>query len=211
MRSELGRHGWRAAAGVTLIELVVAIVALSLVLVMMTTLIFPQAGRSVDPIQQSRAAELGQSLLDEILSRSFDHCSGHDGLTFAANCGNNPRGSFRCDEQVNGQVVSCIAAIPDCPGSGWSSATEEVSGGVGLRALFNDVDDYHCLDQADSAITDALGQSLGDHYRGFRLQVSVSYAGADLGLANRLAKRVAVTVTAPSGDLLQFAGYKGNY
>lgn len=207
MRSEPDRHSLRAAAGVTLIELVVAIVALSLVLVMMTTLIFPQAGRSVDPIQQSRGAELGQALLDEILSRAFDHCSGHDGLTLAADCGDNPRGSYRCDEQG----VSCIAAIPVCPGSGFSNATEEMSGGVGLRALFNDVDDYHCLDQADSAITDALGQSLGDHYRGFRLQVSVSYAGADLGLANRLAKRVAVTVTAPSGDLLQFAGYKGNY
>ncbi len=197
----------RYSRGVTLVELVVAIVALSFVLLMMMTLIFPQAKNSITPIQQSRAAELGQALLDEILSRSFDHCSGHDGLTLEADCGQNPRGSFRCDEQG----VSCIAAIPACPGSGWSSATEEQSGGVGLRALFNDVDDYHCLDQADSAITDALGQSVGDHYRGFRVRVNVSYAGADLGLANRLAKRVEVLVTAPSGDQLLFAGYKGNY
>lgn len=198
----------RFERGVTLIELIVAIIALGFGFVLMATLIFPQAERSATPIQQSRGAELGQALLDEILARSFDHCSAHDGLTLAADCGSNPRGSFRCDEAG----VSCIAAIPACPPSGVTSATEEVDGsGQPLRALFNDVDDYHCLDQSGDAIQDSLGQPLVGRYPGFRVQVQVAYAGADLGLASRLAKRISVTVFTPSGDPLQFTGYKGNY
>lgn len=198
----------RRQRGVTLVELIVAIVALGFGMVLLSTLIFPQAGKSVTPIQQSRAAELGQALLDEILGRKFDQCSGHDGLTLAADCSNNPLGSFRCDEAG----VSCIAAIAACPASGVTAATEELDGsGQPLRALFNDVDDYHCLDQAGDAIEDALGQPLTGRYPGFRVEVQVAYAGTELGLAERAAKRISVTVTAPSGDAIELVGFRGNY
>ena len=55
------------ASGFTLIELVIGIVVFSIALVLFTSLMVPQAIRSVDPIFQVRASELGQSLMNEII------------------------------------------------------------------------------------------------------------------------------------------------
>jgi MSHA pilin protein MshD len=61
--------------GFTLIELVVGIVVFAIALTLFTSLILPQSVRSVDPVFQVRAAELGQSLITEIASKSFDEKS----------------------------------------------------------------------------------------------------------------------------------------
>ena len=48
--------------GFTLIEMVIGIVVFSIALTLFTSLIVPQVIRSVDPIFQVRASELGQVL-----------------------------------------------------------------------------------------------------------------------------------------------------
>lgn len=59
-------------SGFTLIEIVVGIVVSAIALTLLSVLFFSNAGRSVEPILQIRAAEFGQALLDEILAKKFD-------------------------------------------------------------------------------------------------------------------------------------------
>ncbi|GAA5218989.1 prepilin-type N-terminal cleavage/methylation domain-containing protein [Corallincola platygyrae] len=208
--SNSGR-GFSAARGFTLIEVIVGIVVLAIALTLMTTLLFPQAERSVDPFHQVRASELGHSLLNEILTKKFDECSNHTGdVRSDLDCTNNPSGSYRCDEAgPSGVFIPCIDTIPRCPSSTISSATEE---GANNRVNYDDVDDYHCLDQSGDEIENALGEPLVDFYHNYRVQVLVAYDGNALGFANnRAAKRVSIRVTLPSGEQIDFSGYRGNY
>lgn len=182
-------------AGFTLVELIVGVVVLGIALLMISSILGPMYIRSSEPWQQVRAAELGHSLMNEIMARSFDE--------------NSSRGStlLRCGETVAGvSAPNCIAAIPACPATGMSSATEESS-----RDLYDDVDDFHCFRGDGAAVSNILNQSLADSYRNFQVEVFVSYAGADVGVANQSAKRVDIRVILPSGESIPFSSYKGNW
>lgn len=178
-------------AGFTLLELIVGVVVLGIALLMISSILGPMYIRSSEPWQQVRAAELGHSLMNEIMARSFDE--------------NSSRGAtlLRCGEAG---ADSCIAVIPACPVTGMSSATEEAS-----RDLYDDVDDFHCFRGDGAAVSNILNESLADSYRNYQVEVFVSYAGADVGLPNQSAKRVDISVILPSGDSIAFSSYKGNW
>jgi MSHA pilin protein MshD len=178
-------------AGFTLLELIVGVVVLGIALLMISSILGPMYIRSSEPWQQVRAAELGHSLMNEIMARSFDE--------------NSSRGAtlLRCGEAG---ADSCIAVIPACPATGMSSATEEAS-----RDLYDDVDDFHCFRGDGAAVSNILNESLADSYRNYQVEVFVSYAGADVGLPNQSAKRVDISVILPSGDSIAFSSYKGNW
>jgi len=78
----------KARRGFTLIEFVVGIVLLAIALTGILGLLVNQAPQSVDPVQQVRAAQLAQRILNEVLQKSFDEHSDHNG------------GRFRCGETV---------------------------------------------------------------------------------------------------------------
>ena len=182
-------------AGFTLLELIVGVVVLGIALLMISSILGPMYIRSSEPWQQVRAAELGHSLMNEIMARSFDE--------------NSSRGAtlLRCGETVSGvSAGNCLAAIPVCPLTGMSSATEEAS-----RDLYDDVDDFHCFRGNGAAVSNILNQSLADSYLNFQVEVRVSYAGADLGLTNQSVKRVDIRVVLPSGETIPFSSYKGNW
>ncbi len=61
--------------GFTLIELIIGIVMFAIALSIITALIAPQAKKSAEPIVALRASEFGQSLMNEIQSKSFDEHS----------------------------------------------------------------------------------------------------------------------------------------
>jgi len=65
--------------GFTLIEVIVGIVVLSISSSILTTLIYPLANQSAEQVHQIRAAELGQSMINEILGRAFDENSDMSG------------------------------------------------------------------------------------------------------------------------------------
>ena len=170
---------------------IVGIVVLGIALLMISSILGPMYIRSSEPWHQVRAAELGHSLMNEIMATSFDE--------------NSSRGTnlLRCGESG---APNCIAAIPACPATGMSSATEEAS-----RDLYNDVDDFHCFRGDGAAVSNILNESLADSYRNFQVQVLVSYAGADLGVASQSVKRVDIRVILPSGETIPFSSYKGNW
>lgn len=140
----------RHSNGFTLIELIIGIVVIAIVTLVVTGGLGQLFRQSVDPWQQVRATEIGQSLMNEILSRRFDENS---------DAGNQ---SLRCSETGAG---GC-AALNSCPADGSLPNAEESQ-----RSNFDDVDDYHCLELDGGELSD-LGENL---YKGFQAKVFVSY------------------------------------
>jgi MSHA pilin protein MshD len=175
------------ASGFTLIELVIGIVVFSIALTLFTSLIVPQAIRSVDPIFQVRAAELGQSLINEITSKSFDEKSDRTG------------GATICD-------ATCIGSINLGPDSGESRANfDDVDDYNGLN-----VSDGNIKNSLNET-TILNGSNL---YQGFRLKVSVVYDAAMDGTADTVVgntKLVTVTVTTPNDEDIIFSSFRSNY
>jgi len=186
--------------GFTLVETVIGIVVLSIAFSIMSTLLFPLLEDSADQIHQIRAAELGQSFLNEIQARSFDENSDRNG------------GFWRCGEDQNGDTV--IDGDELC-------TLNNLLGDEGeIRATFDDVDDYNGLDQDGAAIENSLGASIGDLYTNFNVQVTVCNDGdydgtCSANLASNTdtftAKLIKVTVTTPSGLAIDFATYRANF
>lgn len=193
--------------GFTLIEMIVGIVIFAVVLGLMTTLIFPQAGRSVDPIMQVRATELADTFLREVSAKRFDEFG---------------EGSIRCNDDRNddGDLAdielgesSCTALTGFGPDFGESREA--------LASNYDDVDDYNGLMQGRGQVDPVIRNSLGEEilingenlYSGFSVFVSVVYDGNIDGIAdaNQSAKLITVTVTTPGGQDLVFSTYRSNY
>ena len=181
--------------GFTLIELVIGIFVLSVALMVMTGALFPQAERSTNPWFQVRSAELAQSMMNEIIARRFDENSAQTG-------------ALRCGES-GASACTVINACGFVDGTGQENPWIEE--GSASRQLFDDVDDFDCFSATGSDISNIDNQSLDDVYAKFTINVSVRYAGTDLGLANTDAKLITVTVTPPLGDDVVYASYKANY
>lgn len=141
------------AQGFTLIELVIGIVVLAIAMTVSISFLSPLAKRSIDPIYQIRAAELGSSLMNEILTKSFDQNSDHTG-----------GGQWRCSEpNTLGIATTCSATLGPDAGE--------------TRNTFNDVDDYIT---GVTPISDSQGIDLSDLYRGYSYRVDVSVVTANL-------------------------------
>ena len=173
----------RIQQGFTLIELIVGIVVLSISLAIVSTLIAPAEEKSADNVLQIKASELGQSMMNDITSRAFDHNSDMSG------------GLVRCGEPADGSN-DCTAEADFGPETGETS-----------RSQYNDVDDFDEFED----LVNSTGADLDGGYSEFIIHVSVIYAGADLGLANDLAKRITVTVTTPLGTAIEFTSHKANF
>ena len=170
--------------GFSLIELVAGIVILAMGMTALTSIVYPNATKSIDPVYQVRAAELGQSLLNEIMGKAFDENSKLSG------------GLFRCDESGF-----------NCTDPGYLGTENPESD----PDSFDDVDDYDGYDQSKELLSN--NQSYDTLYSGFTFSVSVFYDGNYDGVAdtNRVAKRVEITVITPSAQVFEFAAYKANY
>ncbi|HSG50998.1 MAG TPA: prepilin-type N-terminal cleavage/methylation domain-containing protein [Rheinheimera sp.] len=176
--------------GVTLIELIVGIVVLAISLTIITSVLGPLSVKSADPWHQVRSAELGQSLMNEILAKAFDEHSSRSGSL------------LRCNETGAEACTAETSFGPDC-------ANGVASCGAGAReqrAEFDDVDDFHNLDVTGDDINNIFGDDarMADIYRAYRLQVQVSYANANT-------KRIQLRITTPTGDVVDFAALKGNW
>ncbi|TWX49191.1 type II secretion system protein [Colwellia hornerae] len=175
--------------GFTLIELIVGIVVLSITYVVLTSLIYPMASQSAAQVHQIRAAELGQSMINEILGKAFDENSDMSG------------GFVRCGE----------ISAPSC------TATDDLGPDADeQRNNFNDVDDYNSIN-FDDEIVNSSGISLADIYTGFNMNVSVindsDYSGEYQSATDneKTAKLITITVRSPQNDDYVFSVYKANF
>ncbi|MCF2947364.1 type II secretion system GspH family protein [Paraglaciecola aquimarina] len=175
--------------GFTLVELIIGLVVFSIAMTLFVSLIVPQAIRSVEPIFQVRAAELGQALISEISSKPFDENSSRVG------------GYTRCNE---GTACTSINSVTN-------SNIEE---GLGNREQFDDVDDYNNLNESGANIKNSLGATT-NLYQGFSARVKVSYdADMDGGNPDTVVgniKLITVTITTPNNEDIIFSAYRANY
>lgn len=166
--------------GFTLVELIVFIVVVGLAVTGVVLVINRTVTQAPQALIQTRALEIAQAYLDEIATRRYDENTGQGGVP-------------RCDSSDPGAQPCSNVLGPEGE----------------TRATFDDVDDYHGLD--DSPPVDVAGNPFPG-YDGYRVQVSVVYAGSELGLASdRLAKRVTLTVTTPLGNAIPVSFYRGNF
>ncbi len=180
----------RASHGFTLIELIVGLVVFSVVMVIVSDVLITQSTRSVDPVVQTRASMLSQSMLDEIMTKKFDH---------------HASGSvtpLRCNENV---ACTGAGALGPEPGE--------------RRATFDDVDDYHGYAVIADGRGEPITENGNDMYRGFALRVTVFYDDNMDGVNDYPAggnqsgriKLISTFVTTPTDDTLVFTAYRWNY
>lgn len=180
----------RRQAGVTLLELIVGIVVLAISLTVITSVLGPLYIKSADPWHQVRAAELGHSLMNEILGKAFDENSNRSGSRLRC----NETGAMACTVST-GFGPDCRNGSVSCP-----------SGPYELRSQFDDVDDFHGLDLTGNQINNIFGDDprMADIYRSYRVRVSVGYQ-------NALTKQIVIVITTPTGADISFAALKGNW
>ena len=192
----------RPCRGFTLIELVIGIVLLAVALGGMMGLLVSQTSQATDPVQQVRAAQLAQRLLNEILSRSFDAHSDHNGSR------------WRCGETVDGITYeACTLPAAYGPESGESSSY-----------LFDDVDDYHTPAICASHLTSCAGgewvpaayftqssDEVRDDYRNYQVRILVTPGAGCTAALCSMFKIIRLTVRLPDGSELPFAVTRGNY
>ncbi|ELZ1260580.1 prepilin-type N-terminal cleavage/methylation domain-containing protein [Vibrio fluvialis] len=185
--------------GFTLVESIVAMVIIGLAMVVLISFLYPQVERSATPHYQTRAANLGQSLMSQILARGFDQNSDFDG------------GAIRCGEFG----TTCTA--PEQLGADKDQG--EIS-----PAQFNDVDDYIGCWYGDSAadcgsvtrtqsLTNILGENIAPNYRHFTVFVDVTYVNSDFQPVASITdmKRVELVVDTGRYGRYSFVAYRGNY
>ncbi|MBA6223731.1 type II secretion system protein [Colwellia sp. MB02u-18] len=171
--------------GFTLIEIIVGIVVLSIAFSIFTTLIYPLANQSAKQVHQIKAAELGQSMINEIIAKAFDENSDKSG------------GIYRCGESG---ATACSSTLAD----------EE----SGARERFDDVDDYNNLSIMESSLggDDSLNDIYVGYQINVKVINDSDYDGDhddedDISTA----KLITVTVTTPQDFDFVFAVYRANF
>ncbi|GLX77862.1 MSHA biogenesis protein MshD [Thalassotalea insulae] len=180
------------AKGFTLVETIVGIVVLAISFSILTTLIYPLVGQSADQLHQIRAAELGQSILNEIQNKAFDEHSDMAG------------GVNRCGEDYDGN--------PGFSEEEKCTLNTALGHEEGKRDDFDDVDDYHNTDLT------YFSEDMQKKYSGYSVTISVCNDGNYDGECSEpssvdisTAKLIKVTITTPTGFDIVFSTYRANF
>lgn len=195
----------KISQGFTLIELVIGIIVLAVAMMVMNTMLISQSKDALEPLYRLRASQLGQSILQDILSRSYDENSDHNG------------GYYRCDESWGESVTWydrststwITSETPECADENYygidSVSSSEVDGD---HQDFNDVDDF-IEDEFVSVVDygDVLGDELSSQYNNYYVKIAVE----DTTIADTAMKRIDVTIKTPSDEKILFSVLKGNY
>ena len=191
-----------AQLGFTLIEMVMGIVAFSVVLTIIIGVLSPQATRSVTPIMNVRASELAQSLYNEISAKAFDENSGRGGA------------NVRCNEDLDGDLAFTSPGEIAC-----SAVLGPDAGEAGNKELFDDVDDYHGFSAVVNSFNDVVSQDGSDLYAGFGVSITVFYDGNFDGVDDLISdptatgrhKLITINITTPLGQTFVYSAYRSNY
>jgi MSHA pilin protein MshD len=169
-------------SGVTLVELVISIVILSIAIVAVLNSFSYSIRHSADPLWRNKSLKLAQLYLDEILAKNYDQSTPVGGMPVIVE-------------------PSCVSLGPDI-----------ASGVNETRETYNDVDDYHGITNVvPSSLTGNLDSSYADYRITINVKCDGSSVGATGTTPNNHAKKITVIVTPPNEDPVSFAVYKGNF
>ncbi|WP_370280267.1 prepilin-type N-terminal cleavage/methylation domain-containing protein [Pontibacterium sp.] len=181
-----------ASAGFTLVELVITITITAIALVAIVYGWSITAQHSGDVTWQAKTAYIGQTYIEEILTKRFDENSSSDGLLPCSNNG---------VQEFNGSVM------PPC------TAADDFGRDGEARENYDDVDDYHGLNEVPLSLLNNLFTGNVNPYAKYRVSVAVTYDTTEI-VTNQMVKRITVTVTPHSSSgasPVVFTAYKGNY
>ena len=167
--------------GLSLVELVVFIMVVSLALAGVLKIHSQATGASADPQLRRQALAIAESLLDEVSLMPFTYCDPDDAnaetATSAADCATQA-------EAVGPEAGETRSGTPP----------------------FDNVNDYHGLSL--SGITDITGSAVTG-LSGYNATVSVTAdALGGLSAASGEVLRITVTVTGPGGTSVRLDGYR---
>ena len=170
------------SSGVTLVELVIAIVVIGIGLAALMAIITNLTGRSADPVIQQQSYAIAQSYMEEILSQPF--CDPND---FSIDC-----------------HTACVAsACGSCSGSTTPSGAAET------RATYDDVCDYNSINnQPASDINGAIPSLSGYSVTVTVNDTGVNFNGLNSNSGQVV--RIQVGVTHSGGYSTNLTAYKVN-
>ncbi|MBS1129650.1 MAG: hypothetical protein H6R16_652 [Proteobacteria bacterium] len=172
--------------GVSLVELIVFIVIVSVGVVGLVSVMNPLVRYSADPMETKQSMAIAESLLNEILHQPFTWCDPDDAAASTAQ---------QYADCANPQNVS-----------GATPSTETSRSGSGPGTAYDNVADYDGFSKNN--IDDASG---GNAMTGYTAGVAVARAGTALGLADDTAA-LSVTVTVSrNGHSFSLTGYRFRY
>jgi MSHA pilin protein MshD len=170
--------------GFTLIELVVGMMVIAIAIVMLTSMLFPQADRAAKTLHRVRSAELAHSVMNEIWGKRYDQNT-------------NPNGGVPACGSSAGSACSYALAVDGPPFLG--------PDGSETRNNFNDVDDYDGLSELSKMLDSS--QTYAQAYPRYKLTVIVKY----LDSATKAQKLITVAVTTPANEVITYQALRSNY
>lgn len=183
--------------GFSLVELVVGIIVLAIAMLGMNTMLVSQSKDALEPLYRLRASQLGQSLLEDILSRAYDQHSDFNGSFYR--CGEIWGDASLWFDGTNWQVAGSPIVV-NCT----SEANYGPDSGETNRPTFNDVDDF-IKDNFISLVDygNLLGDNYATQYNNYFVKIAVE--------PFEQMKRIDVTIKTPSNEQILFSALKGNY
>ena len=185
----------RNISGFTLIELVIAIVILSIGATAFVTLIINTTRNSVDPAIRQQASAIAQSYLEEVMLNPF------------CDPGFDPDGDPATGCAAECTVPACSTGSPNACGGANAPGGAEAG-----RAVFDDVCDYNGL--PDTQVRDQLGNlipGLGNYRASVSVLDDSSADFAGLSAGNGQVVRINVTVQHTNGTTVTMSGYRTNF
>lgn len=181
-------------AGLSLVELLVTIIVLSVGVVALLATMGILVRGSVEPMRQKQMTAIAESLMSEILHQPFTYCDPDDTLAPTAASSAGCTGGSAASQDVLGPTAgeSRLGAPAASPAAG---------------TQFDNVGDYH--NYSVSPVVDITGNS-PTALSSYGVSVGITQVGTTFGLSNNDALRVDVTVTRGS-DSFTLTGYRFRY
>lgn len=184
--------------GLSLIELVIAIMIVSVSVVGVLMVFDTSVRHSADPMLRKQAVAIAEAMLNEVLAQAYTYCDPQDVANEAAT---PPASSAACTGGAAGSQDKGGGALgPQPPSEGRFNATDP----------FDNVGDHHGY--ATSGVV--YGMDDGSHrivsLDGYSVSVTVTRDGTAFGLPADAALRVNVQVSG-RGDTVTLSGWRFRY
>jgi len=184
--------------GLTLIEMIVFILVVSIALTGLLLVMNKTTSRSSDPLVRKQALAIAEGLLEEVQLMPFTYCDADDAHVYTA------------------EAATVNAADPtQCATSVDALGPEAGEGRYSVTAPFDHVGDYAGFDTATatpSGVRDITDTHAGP--AGFAASVSVQQAAlgnAGFSVPAAASLLITVTVTGPGNETVRLQGYRARY
>lgn len=174
--------------GLTLVELIVAMVIIAVAVGGVLLAINQGAFASADPLVRKQALAIAESLLEEVESMPFTYCDPDDADAATA--------------------TSAIVGAGGCRTTVEAMGAEAGEGRGNAGSPFDNVNDYNNYQTPAAGITDIFGAPVAG-LAAYQASVRVADAGAPFNAGEAL--RIVVTVSGPANTTVTLTGLRARY